>query len=317
MDKYQFTKRVLFLGVPDMGYIGLDTLLYAGVNIVGVIGPLKNHNTYHQFKNFVNARHQNFIEYDSLDSEETLEVVKNLKPDIAVVCSFNQKISKEFIDLIPNGILNIHPSLLPQYRGGNPYSWVIINGEEKTGVTIHFMSDKFDEGDIVMQQTTPINKSETMGTLFNRTNQIGCRMLLQALYHFDKEGTLKGIPQPAGEFIKAPNLKDNQTFIDFNKTSVEIERFVRALNPYLSTMCIYKNQIIKLHKVSVAHSPQENDFSVGEICEIKDDKVYIKTSDGCIVPEVMQFAGYFIGDCADFIEIIKPKVGDKFTNAYS
>lgn len=314
MDKYEFKKRVLFLGVPDMGYVGMDTLLFAGVNIVGVIGPLKTHNTYLQFKNFVKMRRQNFIEYERLDDPETIDIVKNLQPDIAVVCSFNNKIPQEFMDVIPGGILNIHPSLLPNYRGGNPYSWVIMNGEEKTGVTIHFMSEKFDEGDIVMQEPCPINKSETMGTLFNRTNHIGCRMLLQALYQFDKDGELKRIPQPQGDFIKAPNIKDPDLFIDFNKSAIELERFVRALNPYISAMCLYKNQIIKLHKVSVANIPNNENYSNGEICEIKDDKIYIKTADGCIVPEVMQFAGYFIGDCADFIEIVKPKIGDKFTN---
>lgn len=317
MDKYQFTKRVLFLGVPDMGYIGLDTLLSAGVNIVGVIGPLKNHNTYYQFKNFVNMRKQNFIEYDSLASEETLELVRNLAPDIAVVCSFNNKIPKEFIDLIPGGILNIHPSLLPHYRGGNPYSWVIINGEKQTGVTIHYMSDKFDEGDIVMQELCPINVMETMGTLFNRTNIIGCRMLLQALYHFDKEGSLKRFPQPSGEYIKAPNIKESEAFIDFNKPANEIERYVRALNPYISAMCLFKNQILKIHKVTVEEVPDTDGYSAGDICAIKDDRVYIKTSEGCVVPEVMQFGGYFIGNCADFIEIVKPKVGDKFTNGKS
>ena len=317
MDKFDFKKRVLFIGVPDMALVGLDTLLYAGVNIVGVIGPLKQHNTYPMFKSFVYSRKQNFIEYDSLDSPELLATINDLQPDIGVVFSFNNKMPKVFIDSIKDGIINIHPSLLPNYRGGNPYSWVTINNEEKTGVTLHYISENFDEGDIILQQECPIEPYDTMGTIFSRTNNLACQMMLKTLIKYEKGEPLDRKPQDMGDFIKAPNIKDKESYIDFNNDANYIERFVRAINPYISASSLYRNQVIKIHKVSVSDLDKKENFENGQICEIIDDKVYIQTEKGCIIPEVMQFSGYFIGDCKDFIKIAKPQIGDKFTNEYT
>ena len=317
MDNFSFTKRVLFLGVPDMAFVGLDTLLYSGVNIVGVIGPRKTHNTYYNFKNFVASRKLNFIEYNTISDVELIELIKGLNIDIAVVCSFNDKIPKEFLETIKDGVINVHPSLLPEYRGGNPYSRVIINGEKQTGVTLHFMSEEFDKGDIIAQETYDIEPDETMGTLFNKTNALGATMLVKALVHYEKTGTLPRQPQPIGEFIKAPNITDSEMVIDFNKTAVEIDRLTRGLNPYFSAMTLFKNQAVKIHKVSIAQLDNIDNFQNGEICKIENGKVYIKTGDGCIIPEIMQYAGFFTGDCADFIRVANPKIGDKFTNGYN
>ncbi len=316
MANSKYKKRVLFIGVPDMAFVGLDTLLYAGITIVGVLGPKKTHNTYFLFKEFVKSRHQNFIEYDKLSSPELLQQIRDLNVDIAVVCSFNNKIPKVFIDTIKDGILNIHPSLLPKYRGGNPYSRVIINNEKETGVTIHFMSENFDEGDIVCQQRVPLSTIETMGTLFYRTNNIGCRMLLQVLIDYEKTGSIPRHKQPEGEFVKAPNISDEELLVDFTKPADYIERFLRAVNPYLNPMTIYNNQSIKLYKVSVVNKDYKG-FTPGQICDIKHNKVLIQTGKGCVIPEIMHFSGFFIGDSGDFINIIQPKIGDKFNNEYT
>lgn len=314
MTNLNFSKRVLFIGVPDMALIALDSLLYAGVNIVGVLGPKKTHNTYAMFRNFVKSRKLDFIEYDKLNESELLSKIRALNVDIAVVCSFNSKIPKEFIDLIKDGIINVHPSLLPNYRGGNPYSKVIENGESQTGVTLHFMSEEFDTGDIIAQERCGIDQYETMGTLFEKTNKIACKMLLKVLFYYEKNCSLPRQPQPEGEFIQANNYKDSELFIDFNKSAVEIERFVRALNPYINAMTTFKNSVIKLHKVAVDGTNYAGNFQNGEICKIENNKIFIKTSDGCIIPEVMQLAGYFIGNSDDFVRIAKPKIGDKFGN---
>ena len=317
MSDFEFTKRVLFIGVPDMALVGLDTLLHAGVNIVGVIGPLKTHNTYATFKNFVASRKQNFIEYDKLTDNELHEKISDLNVDIAVVCSFNNKIPKSILDIPKDGILNIHPSLLPYYRGGNPYSRVIMNGETKTGVTLHFMSEDFDKGDIVEQKICEVEPYETMGTIFNRTNIIGVNMLLKALIYYEKNNTLPRTPQPEGEFIKAPNIKDNERLIDYNKSAIEIDRLVRGLNPYITALTVFKNDMIKVFKTTVLESENPEGVENGEIYKIEDDKIYIKTSNGCIIPEIVQYAGYITGDCADFIRVAKPQVGDRFTYGYT
>lgn len=314
MDSINFKKRILFIGVPDMAYIGLDTLYYAGANIVGVMGPFKTHNTYYYFKDFVKSRNLNFIEYDNLTNPHFIREIKKLNIDLAVVCSYNNKIPKIFIDTIKDGILNVHPSLLPLYRGGNPYSRVIMNGENETGVTIHFMSENFDEGDIVRQEVCPIEPNETMGTLFHKTNRIGCKLLLSALIEYEKDGTIKRRKQPEGKFVSALNVKDSEMIINFNKSASEIEGLVRGLNPYLSATTVFNGQIIKMFKVKSVSQNAPEHCKNGEIYKIENNDVYIKTSNGTLLPKVLQYSGYFIGDTEDFIKIVKPKVGDIFGN---
>lgn len=317
MDNFKFKKRILFLGVPDMAYVGLDMLFYSKVNIVGVIGPKKTHSTYNAFKHFVNVRNLNFIEYDKITDDELLRKINDLKPDLGVVCSFNDKLPPKLINSVKDGILNIHPSLLPLYRGGNPYSRTIMNGDKETGVTLHFIAEEFDTGDIVLQEKCPIDDFETMGTLFNKTNNIGCKMLLRALLHYEQNNTIPRVKQPDGVYITAPNIKDDEKILDYNKSADEIERKVRALNPYIPACTFFNNQYTLIHKVSIAKLSNIDQYENGQICKIEDDRLFIKTANGCIIPEVMQYAGYFTGNCEDFIKIVKPKVGDKFQNGFT
>ena len=106
-NRTSFKKRILFVGIPDMAYIGLDGLLMSGVNIVGVLGPKKDHNMYTDFKNFVQVRGLNYIEYDNLDDSFLIEKIKKLDVDVAVVCSFNYKIPKVLMEATKDGFINV------------------------------------------------------------------------------------------------------------------------------------------------------------------------------------------------------------------
>ncbi len=303
-------KRILIIGVPDMAYMGVDALQRAGVNIVGVMGPLKTHNTYNAFKSFVETRNLNFIEYDNLKSPDLYKTITDMDVDLAVVFSFNNKIPKEFIDLMKDGILNMHPSLLPEYRGGNPYSRVIMNGEKETGVTVHFMSENFDEGDIVAQVKCPVDEFETMGTIFNKTNYLGISLMLSVLAEYEKTGSLPCHPQPQGEFKTAKNISDEEFYINFNKTAIELERQIRALNPFLSCYTYYKRQVLKIFKAKVEDCEIPENAINGEIIKIENNKLYIKTKEGALCPEALQYGVLFSGTIEDFINIAQPKVGE-------
>ncbi len=294
-----------------MAYVCLDGLKAAGVNIVGAFGAKKDHNTYESFKYFANSRNVNFIEYDNLKDEEFIAKIKELKPDVAVVCSFNYKIPKVLLDAVPGGFINIHPSLLPKYRGGNPYSPVIMNDEKVTGVTIHFMEENFDTGDIISQKQTLVTPKETMGTLFNRLNLLGLEMLLQALRDFEK-GNLPRQKQPKGEFPVGNLLSDAELFIDFNKSASEIERFIRALNPFFNASTMFRNTFVKIFSADATDFDAVSQSPVGTIEKIKDDKFFIKTSSGLISPKVLQFGSFFVSDSKDFIKILNLKEGEKF-----
>ena len=272
-----FKKRILFVGIPDMAYIGLDGLLMAGVNIVGVLGPKKSHNMYYDFKNFVTMRGLNYIDYDELDEPKLIEKIKALDIDAAVVCSFNYKIPKALLNAVKDGFINVHPSILPKYRGGNPYSRVIMNGETETGVTIHFMDENFDTGDIIAQKAYHIHSKATMGTLFNELNVLGIELLLQVLQAYEVQ-ELPRIKQPAGDFISGKGLSERDIFINYNNTAEEIERFVRALNPFIIASTTFRGNLMKIMRVEVASDALSIPHPAGTVSKIEDDKFFIATS---------------------------------------
>jgi methionyl-tRNA formyltransferase len=310
-NKTTFKKRILFVGIPDMAYIGLDGLLMAGVNIVGVLGPKKDHNMYDDFKNFTLSRRLNFIEYDELDEPQLVEKIQQLNVDAAVVCSFNYKIPKVLLNSTKDGFINVHPSLLPKYRGGNPYSRVIMNGEADTGVTIHFMDEGFDTGDIIIQKGYHIHSKATMGTIFNELNVIGIELLLQVLQSYETE-PLPRFPQPVGDFISGKGLGDRDIFINYNQTAEEIERFIRALNPFIIASTTFRGNLMKIMKAEVASDAFCIPHPADTVAKIEGDKFFIATARGLIAPTVLQFGSFFIGDSKDFIRIVNPKIGEEF-----
>lgn len=311
MDR-SFQKRILFLGIPDMAFVCLEACYQLGVNIVGVMGPKPEHNMYGAFKRFVENKGLNFIPYSDLNSEELIQTIKMLNVDLAVVCSFNYKIPAKLLKSTKDGFINLHPSLLPAYRGANPYSRVIMNDEKITGVTLHHMSEEFDKGDIILQLTCPVEQGETMGTLFNKTNDICVQLLLATLKEYE-ERALPSIPQKDGVYPLANSLTDKEMLLDYNRTADEIERLVRALNPFILATTFFRKQMIKVMKVEVVDKQYSSDIPNGTIVSLDDDKIIVKTAKNCISINMMQVGSYFVGDSSDFIRILQPRKGEKFS----
>lgn len=309
MHKQLFKKRVLFIGIPDMAYVCLDGLHMSGVNIVGVLGAKKEHPTYPAFKKFTQLRKLNFIEYDALDDVVFIDKIKNLNADIAVVCSFNYKIPPVLLNSVKDGFINLHPSLLPKYRGANPYSATIINNETETGVTLHFMDENFDTGDIISQKKMPVSSMETMGILFNRLNVLALNMLLETLEQYEKT-ELSRQKQPKGEFAKGKVFREELSFIDYEKTAEEIERFIRALNPFVIASTSFRQNIVKVFSAEVISENSQKE--AGTIVKIENDKFYIATKEGLVAPTALQFGSFFAGTAKDFIKILNPQIGEKF-----
>lgn len=316
LPKRVLQKRVLFIGIPDMAYVCLDGLTISEVNIIGVLGPKKDHPTYSDFKQFVQIKNLNYIEYDELDDEIFIEKIRDLNADIAVVCSFNYKVPKVLLDSVKGGFINVHPSLLPKYRGSNPYSSVIINNERETGVTLHFMDEGFDTGDIIFQNSLPLSPSETMGTLFNRTNILAFHMIMEALKTYE-EGELPRHKQPEGVFETGVKFKDEDLFIDYKKPAREIESFIRSLNPFILAKTKFRGTYVKIFTADSIDDASGIDLTekhpLGTIVKIENEKFYISTGKGLIVPTSMQFGSFFSGTSKEFIKILNPKIGEQFS----
>ncbi len=295
-----------------MALVCLPKLYNAGVNIVGVVPPDKSNPTYEFFVQYVQTMDLKIIDYDnSLKDKIFLSKIRAIEPDIAVVCSYNRLFPQEFLDSVKDGFINTHPSLLPEYRGGNPYSHVIINNEVDTGITLHFMDETFDTGDIISQYKVPIDKNETMGTLFNRLNFLAGDVILHALKYYEANSTLPRVKQPQGTFKKANSIdiKYGNTLIDWTKSAEEIERFIRALNPFITAGTKFRGVYTKVNTSYVQN--KKSKCEPGEICHVK-DTVGVACGEGILHLKTLQVGSYINGDANDFIRVFKPQIGEKF-----
>lgn len=296
--------------MPDMALICMAKLVAQHVNIVGCVPPPKNDNTYKLFFNFANQLGLNVISYDnSVLDEDFVNKIKALEPDLGIVCSYCKLLPMEFLNIPKDGFINTHPSLLPKYRGGNPYSHVIINGEKETGVTLHFMDEHFDTGDIVTQQKVEIFNTDTMGTVFNRLNFLAADMLLRFLIKYEKGEEITRTPQPQGDFVKAPSIKSGSedVLINWNKPATEIYRFIRALNPFINAGTRYRQNYLKVHTAYI--EKRDSGFYPGTIVSTDGD-LGVATKKGIIHITVLQAGSYFIGEASEFIKLSNCKIGE-------
>ena len=312
MQENLFKKRILFIGMPDFAIIALSKLNEHKVNIVGVVPPHKSDPTYNIMCDITKDYGYKLIEYNnSLNEIEFLNKIESLNADIGIVCSYNKLLPKDLLNKTKDGFINCHPALLPQYRGGNPYSHVIINNEKETGVTLHFMDEKFDTGNIISQYSIPIEKFETMGTLFNKLSFLFTDMLIETLKKYEQDSKLDSTPQAEGEYIYAPNIRDikGENIINWNNDVNYIERFIRALNPFIGAITYYKSVGVKIHSAYVKSKKVK--YTPGTICEL-DNHIGVAALDGIVYIKTLQVGSYFIGDALDFIRYINPKKGERF-----
>lgn len=308
-----FKKRILFIGMPDFGSIALERLVNSGFNIVAVVLPHKSDPSFGYMKSCALNLNQNIVEYENtLKDTDFLNKLKNLNIDIGICCSYNKKFPKEFLDIPKDGIINCHPSLLPLYRGANPYSAVIINDEKETGITLHYMDENFDTGNIITQYTVPIEENETMGTLFNKLNYLSCDIIVETLKKYEQVGKLDSTPQAKGDYPYAPNINtlkaDN--YINWEKyDAFSIERFIRALNPFIQASSTYKGLSIRIHSAFAKNKKMK--CKPGSICDIN-DYLGIATKDGVLYVKTLQIGTYLICDAKEFIKRFNPQKGERF-----
>ena len=316
MFNFNSKMRILFIGMPDMGIVCLNELVANNKNIIGIVPPPKHDPSYSMLLQV--AQHHNipFINLEnSLKEPDFIEKIKNLNPDIAIVASYNLLLPKELFEIPRMGTINCHPSLLPDYRGGNPYFHVINNSEKTTGITYHFMDETFDTGDIIYQKQLPVFANDTMGTLFNRLNHYSAKFYIELLDKLEKGENLPRIKQTLeGNFKTAPKIslekRDNE--IDWTNDAASIERFIRALNPFYGGLTFFKGVMVRVWKGKYSNNINVSTLEPGKIVKKTDDMIVVSTGSGVFIPEILQLGTFFTSDIKDFISMMSPKVGDGF-----
>ena len=291
MDK---KPRIVFMGTPDFAVASLRALLEAKMNVVGVVtAPDKPGGRGMQLqqsavKQFALAHGLPLLQPEKLKSPEFFEALSNWKPTIQVVVAF--RMLPEIIwSLPPMGTLNVHGSLLPQYRGAAPINWAIINGERETGVTTFQLQHAIDTGEILLQDRIPISSQMTAGELHDSMMFVGANLLVKTLNGLFSN-TIKSVPQVETIDIKhAPKLFTKDCEINWEAPVEKIHNLVRGLTPFPGAITKIEGKIVKLFKTRIIHE-QPNE-PVGSF--ITDGKSYaqIACTDGYLALDDIQWEG--------------------------
>gem|GEM_PF-4049886 len=298
-------------GMTQLAVKGLKHLISINEKPVGfVIVPIANQDI-ETLKQLCKENSIPIYCFEHINNHEFITIVKNeLKPDLILTYTFPQKLGEQLLSTAKLGI-NMHPALLPAYRGSNPYFWTIANGETKTGITYHYLTSEFDAGDIILQEEIPIQPRDTCGLVLHKQETVAANML-DKLLELIKTNSITSTPQPKGDFPKAPKPYLNETFIHWEWPSKKIIDRIRALNPFNGALAQYKNQLVAIYEASETHFYGTGKEENGETVGLTPEGPMIKCSNGAIIIRILAVGKKYLLSGGDFIEYEKVMIGDKF-----
>lgn len=273
-------KNVVFMGTPDFAVPILEMLIEKTNVVMVVTQPdkevgRKKELTCSPVKEV--ALKHNIPIFQPLRIRKDYEVLKSLDIDLIVTCAYGQILPKEVLDLPKKGCVNVHASILPHYRGSAPIQWALINGDAKTGVTIMFMDEGMDTGDIIKIAEIPISDTDNVGTLHDKLSVLGKDTLASVLENL-LNGIVIGIKQTA-DYSLAPMIKRSDEKIDFNDCGKNIINRIRAFNPWPLANFSLDGKEIKIISASFTKTKSKNP---GKIVEITKNTFGISCKDGII-----------------------------------
>ena len=229
--------KIVFMGTPDFAVPSLKALAEAGYEICGVFTqpdkPKNRGMTLQQspVKQYALEAGLSVYQPAKMRDGEALAILRELKPDLIAVAAYGKILPVDILELPRLGCVNVHSSLLPKYRGAAPINWAILNGEEETGVTIMYMAEGMDTGDILAQAKTPIDINENAAQLFDRLAQLGADLLVEMVKGLEA-GTVKPVPQDESRASHASMLSREQSPMDWTRTARQLHDQVRGLFPW-------------------------------------------------------------------------------------
>ncbi len=269
-------------------------------------------------KQFAKERGLNILQSFKISKEpEVIEKIKNLKPDILITCAFGQILNQEILDLSPHGVINVHASLLPKYRGAAPINWAILNGEKETGVSIMKTELGLDTGPVLLTEQCPIDENETSIDLTKKLSIIGANVLIKALDKI-KNGEAKFISQDNSKATKAPMLKKELGKINWDSITWEIHNKIRGLQPWPSAYTTYQGKTIKIWECKIERNGEtarrrdgKEEKLPGTIVEIS-ECIIVKTRNGYLNIYKLQPENKNIINSKDWVNGAHIQVGEQF-----
>jgi methionyl-tRNA formyltransferase len=308
--------RIILFGIPEFGIICLKTLLKANKNVVALVLPPRSHPTRDMMKQFVESLGIPAISVDKkMKDPRLVEEIRSYNPDLIIISSYPRLLPKEIYEIPPLGTINCHPSMLPNYRGPNPYFHVINDGLSQTGISFHYVDDSFDTGDLIFQTPFPLEPDETLGSLFIKISITSSELYLMLINKLETGQPLPAKPQPVDTtgLIYAEEVKHDSPILLINwaKSARQVDNLVRASNPFFGAFSFYRNLQLKIFSGSVEEKPWGvKPLPPGTIAKVTSDKLAISTGEGYFYPEVIQFGLLYLTNIKDFIKRNKPKTGE-------
>ncbi|MCV4229932.1 methionyl-tRNA formyltransferase [Virgibacillus sp. LDC1] len=300
--------NIVFMGTPAFAVPSLEMLIAEGYSIAAVVTQpdrpqgRKKVLTPTPVKEAALRHGIPVLQPQRLRNPEAVAELAEYKPDLIVTAAYGQILPKSVLDMPALGCLNVHGSLLPAYRGGAPIQRSIINGESVTGITLMYMAEGLDTGDMIARTEVPIEDNDTAGTMFEKLSQAGAELLRRELPRLVK-GKVEAEPQDDSKATYAPNLTRDDERIDWSRTSREIYDQIRGLVPYSGGFTLWNGEVFKVWAAAKPDSAQKpaGDAQPGTVLELQEKGIVVKTGDGALTLLTVQPSGKKAMDAAQFV----------------
>lgn len=274
--------KFIFFGTPEFATIILEKLIKSG---------LKPQAVFREPKESISI---------------LIEKLNNLKPDLAVIAAYGKILPKEILEIPRHGFINVHPSLLPKYRGASPIQAAILNGDKETGVTIMKVDEKMDHGGIISNIKIPVSNDDNYESLSKKLAETGADLLIKTMPNYIL-GKIKPIPQEHNKATYTKIIKKEDGKIDWKKSAESIERMIRAFYPWPTAWTTWNNKILKIIKTDI--SDTQNNHHVGEIFLTQNSEIVVTCGKNALVIKKLQLEGGTILTAKEFLNGHKEFIG--------
>ncbi|NMA70242.1 MAG: methionyl-tRNA formyltransferase [Desulfitobacterium sp.] len=322
--------RIVYMGTPDFAVPTLRALVSQGHEVVGVFTqpdrPAGRGKRLRPSPVKVAAEEMGLEIYqpEKIKTPENLDLLKELAPEVIIVVAYGQILSEEILNLPPYGCINVHASLLPDWRGAAPIHWSIISGDKVTGVTTMQMDEGLDTGDILLKAEYPLGENTTTGEAHDALAELGAELMIKTLDELHK-GEITPIPQE-GETRYASLLKREDEKIFWEQEAKDIHNRIRGLNPWPGAYTIFRGENLKIRKSSLQGAMEaerklldqgEKTSKPGEIISCDQIGLWVQTGKGLILIEEVQPAGKKAMGAWDFYLGRRIQLGEGFGEGWT
>jgi methionyl-tRNA formyltransferase len=306
--------RLIFMGTPQFALPSLEAILATGEEVAAVVTQPDRPRgrgqvvTASPVKELALAWNLPVLQPQRLKDPELISHLRGLAPELIIVVAYGRILPREILALPSVGVLNVHASLLPAYRGAAPINWALIRGEKETGVTIQWLRYEVDSGPVFLQERVPIDAADNVETLYGRLAERGAALLSQSLEML-RQGESVKLPQDAAAVTLAPPITREMRRLHWERSAPEVAGWIRGLDPRPGAYALWKGKVLRLFGARVKKT-EASLGDAGTVLRLTPQGLEIACGQGSVTVEAMQLAGHKRLLAADFLRG-QPLIGQR------